>query len=458
MLNSHHLQTPTPWLAQLFPLPTPGPLHGITAVGLLPPSPRDPPSLSTPLLRSLDPTASLASTHTAPRLSPPAEGAPFHLASSFAPIPAKLVKRIQSLEYVDLRELLPDNLALSEKLDALPARASQSTNPEQREITKIVTWVSCFSTYAAIVAQKHPERTRDMMAYMRLMVREGHKHGGTGWLKYDCIFRKNNPGPSASWDVLDPSLLTIVSNQGYNPRLPCHHCQELDHTSSECALAPLDRAGTQATRTSENGPPRMTQSDPPAATSLPRTPLGMAPAILAELSGRAYASRGIRGSALSKGPVPMPTSALPATVGLTEPATAPKPRLTPSSRGQLSHGSDCGQDHRPSARASHRAPITLYLCFCTLGPVTYMNVAAHDFAAQDTCNWYTSIIQSGAIELTRGYRMVLIYLHARTLITAPLSCILYAHTKLLLVLVTYARPCTPSDVLYPSQYPRSSSP
>ena len=64
---------------------------------------------------------------------------------------------------------------------------------------------------------------------------------GTGWLKYDRIFRKNNSAPSASWDVLDPSLLTIVANQGYNPRFPCHHCQELNHTSGECALAPLEQ-------------------------------------------------------------------------------------------------------------------------------------------------------------------------------------------------------------------------
>ena len=169
------------------------------------------------------------------------DGEPFHLASSFAPIPAKLVKRIQKLEYVDLRELLPDNLALSEKLEALPARSALAPTPEHREITKIVTWVSCLASYIAIVAQTHPERVCDMLAYMRLMVREGHKHGGTGWLKYDCIFRKNNPGPKARWDHLDPSLLTIVTNQGYPPRLPCHHCQEPDHAAHECALATLEQ-------------------------------------------------------------------------------------------------------------------------------------------------------------------------------------------------------------------------
>ena len=220
--------------------PFPGVPQAIRAMSLLPPSSAAPPILPASALEGVDPTSPIMSTsraQTTPQQSP--EGALFHLASSFAPIPAKLVKRIQNLEYVDLRELLPDNIALSEKHHALTTPATQSVTPEQREITKLVTWVSCFSTYVAIAAQKHPERTRDMMAYMRLMVRNGYKHGGMGWLKYDCIFRKNNPGPSASWDVLDPSLLTIVANQGYSPRPPCHHCQELDHSPAECTLAPL---------------------------------------------------------------------------------------------------------------------------------------------------------------------------------------------------------------------------
>jgi len=228
--------------------PAPGiPPPAIQALSLLPPTSTVPPSLTTAGQGSLN--ASLAASFSLvtspstgvvqPHLS--AESQPFHLASSFAPIPAKLVKRIQDLAYIDLRELLPDNLVLTEKFNALPSHATHHKTPEHREITNIVTWVSCFSTYVAIVAQTHPQRVRDMMAYMRLIVREAHKHGGSGWLQYDCIFRKNNQGPAASWDVLDPSLLTIVANQGCSPRLPCHHCQEFDHSPHECALAPLEQ-------------------------------------------------------------------------------------------------------------------------------------------------------------------------------------------------------------------------
>ena len=92
-----------------------------------------------------------------------------------------------------MRELLPDNLALAERLETLPGPASQvGRNSEQREIASLLTWVSCFATYVAIVAEVHPGRVRAMLAYMRLVVGEAHKHGGQGWPTYDSVFRGNH--------------------------------------------------------------------------------------------------------------------------------------------------------------------------------------------------------------------------------------------------------------------------
>ena len=67
-------------------------------------------------------------------------------------------------------------------------------NAEQREIGSLITWALCFATYVAIVSQTHPEHTVDMLAYMRLIMREAHKHGGNGWLTYDTVFRRNQQG------------------------------------------------------------------------------------------------------------------------------------------------------------------------------------------------------------------------------------------------------------------------
>ena len=107
-----------------------------------------------------------------------AVGTPFRMASSLPPVPPKLVKKIQALEFVEMRELLPENMALADRLEALPQRIGQPTrNPEQREIGSLYTWTACFATYIAVVSQAHPGRVVDMLACMRLIIREAHRHG-----------------------------------------------------------------------------------------------------------------------------------------------------------------------------------------------------------------------------------------------------------------------------------------
>ena len=182
---------------------------------------------------------------------------PFEMASSLSPIPAKLVKRIQALEFVEMRDLLPDNMALAERLEALPgSRMGQpQKNAEQWGIGLVIMWPSCFATYVAIVSQTHPERTMEMLAYMRLMIREAHKHGGNGWLTYDAVFRRNKQGKDRAWDVLDPSLhMAYIAGQGTGLRIPCKHCNEADHSYEDCALASL-ALSTKMTQQEREGLP-----------------------------------------------------------------------------------------------------------------------------------------------------------------------------------------------------------
>ena len=49
--------------------------------------------------------------------------APFSLDPCFPPIPAKIVRKIQVMEFVKLQELHPDNISLKERMDLLPNRS-----------------------------------------------------------------------------------------------------------------------------------------------------------------------------------------------------------------------------------------------------------------------------------------------------------------------------------------------
>ena len=98
-----------------------------------------------------------------------------------------------------------------------------------------MTWVSSFSTHVAIVAEAHPERVGDMLAYMRLIIREASKFGGSGWLMYNSVFRRNQEGLPSPWNHIDHQV--YIANQQDKVAVPCKHCHEIDHPASDCAVA-----------------------------------------------------------------------------------------------------------------------------------------------------------------------------------------------------------------------------
>ena len=110
----------------------------------------------------------------------------FSLGEAFPSIPEKLVRRIQSLDYVDLAELLPDNMELQRLVDTESRHGSGQRQPQR--VASLMTWVQCFVTYAAVVPEAHPHCMRDLMAYLRMIMREAQRHGGDGWRSYDVLF------------------------------------------------------------------------------------------------------------------------------------------------------------------------------------------------------------------------------------------------------------------------------
>ena len=109
-----------------------------------------------------------------------------------------------------------------------------------------------------------------MLGYMRLIIREAHKHGGQGWLTYDMVFRRNNQGNSQAWNILDSSLHTAyVASQSLPLRIPCKHCNETDHSQEKCALAPTIPPVRTSHRKQFPSGSCLYKRPPPSSTSQP---------------------------------------------------------------------------------------------------------------------------------------------------------------------------------------------
>ena len=175
------------------------------------------------------------------------------------PVPYRLVQRICSGEFVEMRDLLADNIALHDQLEDLHGHTT-SLDPRLREVPSLASWVYCFAAYMAVHTKDL--RTRDMLAYCRLIIREALRHGGSGWQEYDRTFRRQVAvDPHLPWHSLHPGLqaATVLSGRGAAGGMFCSVCREVDHSSAQCALAVVQQrvftpAGAQGLRSrrSEN--------------------------------------------------------------------------------------------------------------------------------------------------------------------------------------------------------------
>ena len=182
---------------------------------------------------------------TAELLSSSKEGrdSPICAGESLPVIPAKLVKKILRGDYEDMADLLKDNL------EAEWCRYSQEWKDGQpqfgqlpcyrREVPDMLSWLNCFSLYAAVITGKYPYKARELGAYQAMMVSEQRRCRGRGWLLYDSGFRQQILSlEETDFSKLNQSLYTttFLAYGGRGQFCPC--CLSSDHLPEDCALHP----------------------------------------------------------------------------------------------------------------------------------------------------------------------------------------------------------------------------
>ena len=222
-------------------IPTPEAIQGLGLPVIDAPTAGEVPSSATPVDGSGNVATGVSSQPESSK-GPPTQQQPFILSTGLAPVPAKLVAKIQKLEFVDMAELLRDNLEVQRQMasqEQPSPSASQLRSNRRREIPDLLSWVACFGVYMAVLTSKHPEMVKQLLAYQTLNVREARRCGGNGWLAYDTYFRQQVAGdPKADWSCLNTSLYAVTFlAQGGKGGQSCTTCMESDHTQYECAVS-----------------------------------------------------------------------------------------------------------------------------------------------------------------------------------------------------------------------------
>ena len=165
---------------------------------------------------------------------------PISIGAGLPPVPKKLVERIQSGDFIDMAELLPDRLGTQGNT---PSKDEKSKRPK-RQVASITEWVQCFCIYMAVLTSKSPERIQDLLGYMAIIVEACREYEGDTWLGYDRRFRQRAAAsPDSKWARIDPTLWNMAFT-GQAKAERCKYCFSLSHKEVDCDWAPQTSSAT----------------------------------------------------------------------------------------------------------------------------------------------------------------------------------------------------------------------
>ena len=131
----------------------------------------------------------------------------FQLGPTLPVVPARLVRRVQRGDYVDMVELTEENLELELRRSIESDDGKPISLNKLKPVPDVLTSARSFCLYAGIVVSAHPSKARDLLAYLATLLAGTEK--GDWWRAYDSRFRQQLPSlKSAEFGRLDQALFT----------------------------------------------------------------------------------------------------------------------------------------------------------------------------------------------------------------------------------------------------------
>ena len=188
------------------------------------------------------------------------------------PVPEKLAARIRRGEFVEMCELLPEYWLAKEEDGVVKAEKQRP-----RRVLDISTWVQSFTIYVSVRAAHDPALIPELMAYMYTIVRASQDFGGTSWVNYDTVFRRQAAATGmTAWSRVNGTLHHICFNGPRRQALRCDLCLAATHRTEDCVLGDPEQDSLSRLRTLEamvrSLTSRQTTNHPQASVNNPQAP------------------------------------------------------------------------------------------------------------------------------------------------------------------------------------------
>ena len=160
-----------------------------------------------------------------------------YMGEGLLPIPERLTKKIIQLEFVEMRELMPETW-LSDEEESTRNTLSllrRRTAP----VTDILQWLQCFAGMVGVLSQKYPHMVPELMAYQAMIVKCSRDFEGLAWAQYDRAYRRQAAQTKdLRWSRLNPTLFSLCFAGKARRNIACAHCLSDNHTSDTCPENP----------------------------------------------------------------------------------------------------------------------------------------------------------------------------------------------------------------------------
>ena len=155
------------------------------------------------------------------------------MAEGLLPVPDKLAQKIIRLEFVEMRELMPE-MWMGEEEDT---SRNILTWPRRKvgPVTDILQWLSCFAAMVAVLSRAYPQMVPEFMAYQATIIKCCRDFEGLAWAQYDRVYRRQvAQTKDLRWSRLNPTLYSLCFAGKAKKHVACGFCLSDNHVSDQC--------------------------------------------------------------------------------------------------------------------------------------------------------------------------------------------------------------------------------
>ena len=156
-----------------------------------------------------------------------------YVGEGLLPVPEKLAQKIIYLEFVEMRDLMPETWMMEEE----DTKKTTLSLPRRRSapVTDILQWLQCFAALVGVLSRAYPTMVPEFMSYQATIIKCARDFHGPAWAQYDRAYRRQvAQTKDLRWSRLNPTFYSLCFAGKAKRLVMCASCLSDSHATDQC--------------------------------------------------------------------------------------------------------------------------------------------------------------------------------------------------------------------------------